>query len=53
LLGKGPYMRLVLPFGSEGHARDYAVVFFMWGGWVCERLYVVIHDAFGASPLCF
>jgi hypothetical protein len=52
LLRKGPYRRLILPFGSEGHARDYAVAFFLWGGWVCKRLYVVMHDAFGASPLC-
>jgi hypothetical protein len=29
LLGKGPYMRLTLPFGGVGHARDRVVVFFM------------------------
>jgi len=29
LLGKGPYIRLALPLGGVGHARDYVAIFFM------------------------
>jgi hypothetical protein len=52
LRGQGPYRRSTPLFGGVSLVRICVVVFSCERDEYAERFYVVIHNAFGANPLC-